>query len=74
MEVEGTGAFPRLAEEPFNLVILDGADEIVKLFCLRFRGGDGGDFMFLGEQDGKAQSNISYSGNCDLHIVLSPYS
>ena len=63
----------RLAEKPLNLIVLDRADELVQFLGLRFRGGDSCDFMLLGEQDGEAQSDISYSGYCDLHVLSSPY-
>ena len=67
VKVKSAGAFPCFAEKPFDLIVLDGADETVEFFGLGFGGGDCGYFMLLGEQDGKAKADVAYSGNCDFH-------
>ena len=59
-----SAAFPGFLEEPLDLIILDWADELIQLLRLCFCGGNGCDFMLLGEQDGEAKSYISYSCNC----------
>ena len=66
-QVELAGAFVHLAEETLDLFVLDRADELVELFRLGFGGGDGGDFVFLGEQDSQAEADISDACDGYLH-------
>ena len=69
VKMEGAGPFPGFAEETLDLIILYRAEELVEFLRFFLCCGNGRDFMLLGEQDGKAQADISYSGNCNLHSL-----
>ena len=59
--------FPRLAEKALNLFVLNGAYKAIELFGLGLGGGNGGDFVVLCQQHGKAQSDVAHACNSDLH-------
>lgn len=69
-EVELALPLERLAEETLNLIVLDRADELIKLVRLRRRGRNRSDFVVLCQQHGQRQADIADTGNGDIHGVL----
>ena len=72
-EVERALARFRLCEEAFDLVVLDGRDEVVQLLGLGRGGGDCGNFVMLRQQDCERQSDVADAGGNDLYGRLTPF-
>ena len=63
----------RLPEETLDLIVLDGADELVQLLCLCLGGSDSCHLMVLRQQHRQGEPYISNACHGDLH-GLSPKS
>ena len=67
-QVELALAFADLPEEALDLIVLDGADELVEFVRLGRRRGNRCNVVVLGKEYGEAQTHIADSGDGDVHV------